>query len=400
MNRHCAARVATAATEDSKSAAWVALCLSVWCGIAGCRASVAQPAEPRSQTLEPARQIRAQIMSDDEPHRYRVALAAGHAVRVLIHQHDADLMASLSTPETDMPRTIDSRDHGIESVTVLGPGEVTLAVRMASSLKLPSSYSIEIPEPARPATERDRLRARTEQLATTTKELMRRPDGAPRAKALELLGDLRSRWRELDDPAGEIATLAMIGDAHHAEGQLDAAETSYDEALTLSRAIHDQHAIAELANNLGVLDWRRGRISEATAHYNEALINWRALSIRSGIAATQINLGNLLFETAAYQQALEQFLAAIKLVEGADDAKTEAYALNNIGVTYQALGDLDAALMSLSRAVSRFRSAGEVAAEARAHLRVATIHLARGDTRQADAALAVARDPARWRSTG
>ena len=146
--------------------------------------------------------------------------------------------------------------------------------------------------------------------------------------------------------------------------------------------------MAELLNNLGVLDWRRGRLAEAGASFDEALTLWRAVPSANGAAATLTNQGNVFFESGAYQQALDRFHAAQMVFDEHHDQRGEAYALNNIGVTRQALGDLDGALTFLGRAATAFRAAGEVAAEGRARLRLGRVRVTRGEREHAAAAIA------------
>jgi CHAT domain-containing protein/tetratricopeptide (TPR) repeat protein len=347
-------------------------------------------AKPAAETagvrdIDATESVAALIAAD---HRtYRVTLKARQAVRVLVDQHDTDLAMTVVLPDGRPLRTVDTRERGVESVTILADtgGVFKIDVRpLSPSASGTAHYDVRLEEPPHLATSMSEVRQRAESLASEGKRLAADGTADSQRHALERLRSSLPLWRQLSDVAGEAAALAMIGDVLHIGGEFEAAETEHLHALTLSRQLGDHRQVGELLNNIGVGRWRRGDLKEAMHYLEEALGEWRSVSFRSGEAAALTNEGNLFFESSDYQQALDRYMAALKIFQADHDAR-EAYTLNNIGVTYRLLGDLDAALTYVSRSLPRFRDASDQRAEGRAFVRLAQIQLARGDTRTAEA---------------
>jgi CHAT domain-containing protein/tetratricopeptide (TPR) repeat protein len=336
--------------------------------------------------IAPGKPVRAQIAHKGQT--YRLRLEAGQAARLLIDQHDTDLVLSVVAPDERALGTIDARERGIESATILAhaTGVFRIDVRPvhpANNRAAPIEVSLE----AAPheTTPQERLRWRVELLATEMKRLS--PEGTAEAQRA-MLDRLRASLalaRELGDSTDEAASLALMGDLLHARTEFEEAEAVYSEALTLYRQLGDRRQVGELLNNIGVGYWQRGVLRKAMQYFEQALDEWRALSLTSEKAVTLANEGNLFFESGDYQQALDRYGSALKVFQVENDARLEAATLNNIGVTYLSLGDLDAALSYVSRSLPRFRAAGEVLAEGRAQRRLGQIHLARGDAQTARA---------------
>ncbi len=376
---------------------WIALvCCAVPLTQLTCRAK--PPADAgRGREIDATQSVAALIAADQ--HTYRVTLKPRESVRVLVDQHDTDLAMTVVPPEGRPLRRVDTRERGVESVTLLadqGGGVYRIDVRpLSPTASSTAHYDVRLEEPPHPATSLCEVRQHAESLASEGKQLAAEGTADSQRTALQRLRASLPLWRELSDPGSEAAALAMIGDMLHSRGEFEPAETVYLQALTLSRQLSDRRQVGELLNNIGVGHWKRGDLQDAMRYLDEALGEFRAVALRTGEAATLTNQGILFFESGDYQQALDRYVAALKIFQADHDARGEAYTLSNVGVTYRSLGDLDAALTYVSRSLPRFRDAGEAVAEGRALVRLAQIHLARGDTPTADAtatkALAVIR---------
>jgi CHAT domain-containing protein/tetratricopeptide (TPR) repeat protein len=339
----------------------------------------------RARDIDATQSVAALIAADQ--HTYRVTLKAREAVRVLVDQHDTDLAMTVVPPDGRPLRTVDTRERGVESVTILADtnGVFKIDVRpLSPAASTTAHYDVRLEEPPHLATSLGEVRQRAESLASEGKRLASENNGDSQRTALERLRSSLPLWRQLSDAAGEAAALAMIGDVLHIRGEFEPSETAYLHALTLSRPLGDHRQIGEILNNIGVGHWKRGDLKEATRYFEEALGEWRSVSFRSGEASALTNQGNLFFESSDYQQALDRYMAALKIFQAEHDPR-EAYTLNNIGVTYRSLGDLDAALTYVSRSLPRFRDSGEQLPEGRALVRLGQIQLARGDSHTAGA---------------
>jgi CHAT domain-containing protein/predicted negative regulator of RcsB-dependent stress response len=340
----------------------------------------------RFDEIAPGKPLRAQIA--DKGQTYRLRLEAGQSARLLIDQHDIDLILSVAAPNEGRPRTVDARDHGVESATILAnaTGDFRIDVRPVRPAKsMTATYEVRLEAAPHTTTPREQLRSQAELLATDGKRLSTSATAEAQRTALDRFRASLTLSRQLGDSDGAAALLALIGDVLHARGEFEEAETVYLEALTLSRQLDDRRQVGELLNNIGVGYWKRGVLRDAMRYFEQALDEWRALRLRRGEAATLTNEGNLFFESGDYQQALDQYGLALEISRLDKDETREAFALNNIGVTYRALGDLDAALSYVSRSLPRWHAAGEALSEAQAQIRLGQIHLARGDAKTAQA---------------
>jgi CHAT domain-containing protein len=340
----------------------------------------------RFDEIAPGKPLRAQIA--DKGQTYRLRLEAGQSARLLIDQHDTDLILSVAAPNERQPRTVDGREHGVESATILADatGDFRINVRPVRPAKsMTATYEVRLEAAPHTTTPREQLRSQAEVLATDGKRLSSSATAEAQRTALDRFRASLALWRQLGDSDGAVALLALIGDVLHARAEFEEAETVYLEALTLSRQLGDRRQVGELLNNIGVGYWKRGVLGDAMRYFEQALDEWRALRLRTAEAATLTNEGNLFLEAGDYQQALDRYMLALEISQLDKDATGEAFALNNIGVTYRALGDLDAALSYVSRSLPRFVAAGEALSEVQAQIRLGQFHLARGDAKTAQA---------------
>jgi CHAT domain-containing protein/tetratricopeptide (TPR) repeat protein len=357
----------------------------------------------RFDEIAPGKPLRAQIAEKGQT--YRLRLEAGQSARLLIDQHETDLMLSVIAPDERALGTIDARERDIESATILAhaTGVFRIDVRpVQPANSRTSAIEVRLESAPHDTTPQDRLRWRAELLATEGKRLSSAPTAEAQRAGLDRLRASRALWRELGDSRHEAASLALMGDVLHKRTEFEAAEALYSEALTLNRQLRDRRQVGELLNNIGVGYWQRGALGTAMQYFEQALDELRAVSDPAGEAATLVNEGTLSFESGDYQQALDRYISALKVFQQLENnAREEALTLHNIGVTYLTLGDLDAALSYVSRSLPRFRAAGDFAAqsgrmgEGHAQIWLGRIHLARGDAQtardSAEKALAVIR---------
>jgi CHAT domain-containing protein/tetratricopeptide (TPR) repeat protein len=350
----------------------------------------------RFDEIAPGKSLRAQIA--DKGQTYRLRLEAGQSARLLIDQHDTDLILSVAAPNEREPRTVDARDRFVESATILADatGDFRIDVRpFGPAKKRNATYELRLESAPHTTTPQERLRRQAELLATDGKRLQENPAAEAQRTALEQFRASLALWRQIGDSDGEAAALNWIGYLLHTRAEFEEAEAEYLKALALSRRPGgDRRRVGELLNNIGAGYWQRGALRDAKRHFEQALAESRASKLRSTEAATLTNMGMLFFESGDYQQALDRFGLALEIFQSENETEGEAKALHNIGVTYRALGDLDAALSYVSRSLSRFSAVGEsvswnnnpvetARAEGRAKIRLGEIHLARGDAKMA-----------------
>ncbi|MCC6473881.1 MAG: tetratricopeptide repeat protein [Burkholderiales bacterium] len=134
-------------------------------------------------------------------------------------------------------------------------------------------------------------------------------------------------------PADNAPSLIALGDAHPAQGALEAAAEHYREALRIGPESPEAHA------RLGGVLQAQGLLEEAAAAYRSAL------ALRPDSPELSSNLGNALHGLGRYEEAVECFGRALALKP--DSAQVHG----NLGLSYQALGRLDAAIEAQRQAL-------------------------------------------------
>ncbi len=352
-------------------------------------------AGPGPRELQPGRPLHAEL-SQEQHHTYLVALESGQAGHVLVNQGEADLAVTVTGSADSRPRVWDAWERGVESISLLADtgGVFELRVALANPEAGPARYEISLAT-LHPFTPDDRRRQQAERLGAEAKPLAYDASGESQRLALEWMQQALDLWQTLDEPAQEGAAQGTIGDILYSQSQFEGATEAYRAALPLARRVGDTRYEAELLNNLGATQWRRGLLRDAARYFDEALAHWHALAFAYGEAATLTNMGLLWWEAGDYQQALDRHLEALRLTQQLGDSVAEAFVLNNIGITHRALGDYDAAVEHLERARPLFAGAGQALAESRASIALGQIHVVRGDTLAARASVTRALDAIR-----
>jgi non-specific serine/threonine protein kinase len=157
------------------------------------------------------------------------------------------------------------------------------------------------------------------------------PEGAPRAKALNLAARLAMRQadhasaRELADSSVAVArevgdseliahTLRGAGVVHHSVGELDTAAQMYEEALSHLQGSRNRRLAIEVTNQLGVLTTERGQFQEGLDILMECLAFSRSegdqqstARFLESLANAQLGLGDVDGAAATWKECLATF---------------------------------------------------------------------------------------------
>jgi hypothetical protein len=172
-------------------------------------------------------------------------------------------------------------------------------------------------------------------------------------RAIELLTQALTIFREIGNREGEASALGGLGDSHASLGEYREAIELYSQALTIFR---------EIGNREG----------EASA--------------LGGLGDSQANLGE-------YREAIELYSQALTICRETHDRYGEAFALDYLGLSWLASGDAMQALTLLAQAVSVADSTGDIEPRVEARSGLARAQLQSGDPA---AALATARAALNW----
>lgn len=124
-------------------------------------------------------------------------------------------------------------------------------------------------------------------------------------------------------------------------------------------------------------------VRNAARKYEEALLAFRALRNRGREAATLNNLGLTYSALGDRQRALELCLQALPLRRAVADRQGEATTLSNIGLMYQRLGQTPKSPRYLTKALSLFRSVGDRSGMGTALNNLGLVYTSLGQTQRA-----------------
>jgi tetratricopeptide (TPR) repeat protein len=124
-----------------------------------------------------------------------------------------------------------------------------------------------------------------------------------------------------------LLVLNLIGSAHKALGELDAAHRAYAECLEAATAAGDVRFVTVALNNLGTVAHDRGAYEEALEHYERSLAIKRDAGDTRGIAIALVNLGGIHNDLAEHRRAHEQLAASVRLFREMQDPYATAFGL-------------------------------------------------------------------------
>ncbi len=166
-----------------------------------------------------------------------------------------------------------------------------------------------------------------------------------------------------------VRLLVSIGRYQLADGRLDAAQETFDQALARARALGHRHLEADLLNHLGEVAARRTRYQEAIERFSEAVRLDRQLGDRVATGTKLANLGITYTALGQFRLARRFLSKALELQRATQHAGLVGEVLVNLATVDAALGDVDAARQKLEQAVDVARRHGDPRTELRARSR-------------------------------
>lgn len=148
---------------------------------------------------------------------------------------------------------------------------------------------------------------------------------------------------------GEVYAYNLLGRHYRNNSFFDSSIENYMKALELSREIEDVNAEIVTLNQIGVVYRRQDKIRNALNYHQMALeladkIEIPDVDTKISISISNNSIGNIYLALKQYQLALEKFKKAILIQEKTQDKRGLAINHQNMGLAFQNLGDIDAAL--------------------------------------------------------
>ncbi len=311
--------------------------------------------------LERGKPIERQI-AGGEAHNYRVALAAGQFLLVVVDQRGIDLVVSAFDAEGRRMVEVDSPNgaYGPETVSIVteSAGSYRLEVRSLDKIARAGSYEIKTEE-LRAATPRDSAQVLAERSFAEAEILRWQGTAQGLRKAIEKYKEAIPILQRAGNQGREALSLHAIGWIYDALGEKQKALDYYNLALGLMRKAGDQKGEALTLSSLGSVYDTMGDKKKAMEYYNLALPLRQAAGDRRGEAATLANIGTVYISLGERRKALEYYNLALPLHRETVERRGEAAALANMGAAHDALGEKQKALEYYEKALTITEEIGD-----------------------------------------
>jgi CHAT domain-containing protein/Tfp pilus assembly protein PilF len=332
------------------------------------RSVVTQANAPQNKvSLSPDAQIERDI-EGGEIHIYRLSLAEGEFVRLVLEARPGDLVLVLQDPNGKPLVEVASaigfiNQKRLSFVATQGGGDYQLIVRTSRKDAQRGSYRLKTEEWRR-AEPKDTSLVAAERLFEEAEGLNRRGSGDASRQAIEKYDAALPLWRAVGARLPEAYTLFEIGLTLHNLSRFQEAIDRYSEALPVLEEIGDERGVAQTLTNLGWSHSGLGQNQQALDYYNRSLEIRRRLNEPRAIAQTLNLVAAALQALGEPGQAIERYLEALPLAQSAGDRAIEAYGLNGLGWLYYESGELKQGLDCVERALPLWRKIGNLRGEA------------------------------------
>ena len=177
--------------------------------------------------------------------------------------------------------------------------------------------------------------------------------------------------------------LDRLGYVHLQQGDLDRAQSSFEEARVLWRRQNQPSGQLRTRANLCTLYQRQGQWSTARSCYEEFISAAGSAGEPWLVAKLEASLGGVYANLGEPDLAIRHYQNAVDLAQKLDKPADEATVLNNFGALHRALGELDEAIDLYQRALEFFRRRGDAYSQARTLNNLGYAHLSLGNLERA-----------------
>lgn len=206
--------------------------------------------------------------------------------------------------------------------------------------------------------------------------------GSPR-EGRERLTEILSR---LDLESVSVVRAKALGGAGalaFAQGDYEAAQSSYESSLAVSRQIGGEYETVHALYGLGAIAQVRGEYAHAHAFYGEALASSRLTGYEWGVATSLLNLGWLSLDQSDYVTARALLEESLAILRRSGDKAGIALSLMNLGLVSYHEGDYRHASILYKESLSFYRETRDKAKVAYVNDSLAYIELHQGNYEKA-----------------
>jgi CHAT domain-containing protein/Tfp pilus assembly protein PilF len=321
-----------------------------------------------------------------ESHSYKINLASGQFLRVVVEQKGLDVAVALFGTNDKLLIEVNTRDLVPSSETLYWvakeAGNYRLQLRPVAKESPPGRYVVKIEE-LREARAEDSDRVVAQQSVAEGMRLIALGTADSRREAIKKFEAALQIQKRLGDQAGEGDSLDSLGSIYYYLGETRKSLDHYIQALPLRRAAGDRNSEAATLNDIGVIYYSLGEGQKALDYYNQSLQLKRAVGDRKSEAVTLNNIGVSYSSLGEEQKAIEHYNQALQLRREMGDRNGEAVTLNNIGRAYYLLGENQKAIEYYNQALPLRRALNDRRGEAVTLNSIGVIHARLGESQKA-----------------
>lgn len=160
-------------------------------------------------------------------------------------------------------------------------------------------------------------------------------------------------------PVGRGLTLKNLGDFHHRQGNLPAAQGCLEEALAILHEAHEVKGEIETLSALGQLHYLQSNYPKALEYFLEALELSRTYEYKALEANALSDVGLVQYTLGNHQEATKYFLRSLALKRELGDRLSEAETLNSLGLVYLEIGDFSGAVQLYRESLALMQAQGD-----------------------------------------
>ncbi|MGA9770634.1 MAG: CHAT domain-containing tetratricopeptide repeat protein [Blastocatellia bacterium] len=306
-------------------------------------------------------------LSGGEAHSYKLVLAAGQYLHIVVDQRGVDVVVTLFSSDGAKLTEVDSPNgtDGPEPLSWIAEttGVYRLEVHSLEKDAKAGKYEARI-DTLRQATTQDSYRVRAEKSSREGEILQAQGTAESLLKALDRLLAALSDWRAVGDQRQEAEKLNSIGLIYDSLDEKQKALDYYNQALPILRQVGDRRGEATTLNNIGGVYDDLGEKQKALDYFNQVLPLRREVGDRRGEAVTLHNIGMVYDSLGEKQKALDYYNRALPILRQVGDRRGEAANLNNVGSVYWSLGEKQKALDYYNQTLPIRREVGDRRGEA------------------------------------
>jgi CHAT domain-containing protein/Tfp pilus assembly protein PilF len=320
-----------------------------------------------------------------ETHSFRVQLAPGQFLHVLVEQEDIDVMTASFGPDgKQLTETNSPNDRwGTEPVLLVAStaGEYRVDVRSSNKKAQAGRYRIKIVA-LRDATPVDKGHAAAQALFDEARKLRAQQTAVSRRAAIEKCQQALPLFEAAGDTYRRALTFIAIGIAYYPINEFRKALDHFNQAVALAQQLGDRRLEAGTETFIGGMLDVLGDVGQALDHYHRALKFAREGNWKQAEGSALSNIGKIYKDVAEFQKALEFYAQALAVFR-AIGSSSEALTLNNIGVAYSDSGEHKKALDYLQQSLPLLRADHDKTSEAYTLLNIGRVYKRLKDNRKA-----------------